>query len=107
VHVAHRATDRRLVHGLLLLAGRFPLEAGDADRLPADLPARASAIEDAEARKAKYARLAGWLLKQNNGLAPDVIVGNEIESRRAAELLDWHPRVGVREGIRRAQQGEG
>ena len=29
------------------------------------------------------------------------------ESRRAAELLDWRPRVGVREGIRRAQQGEG
>ena len=28
-------------------------------------------------------------------------------SRRAAELLDWRPRVGVREGIRRAQQGEG
>ena len=29
------------------------------------------------------------------------------ESRRAAEVLDWRPRVGVREGIRRAQQGEG
>jgi predicted dehydrogenase/nucleoside-diphosphate-sugar epimerase len=28
------------------------------------------------------------------------------ESRRATELLDWRPRVGVREGIRRAQQGE-
>jgi 2-alkyl-3-oxoalkanoate reductase len=28
------------------------------------------------------------------------------DSRRAAELLDWRPRVGVREGIRRALQGE-
>jgi predicted dehydrogenase/nucleoside-diphosphate-sugar epimerase len=29
------------------------------------------------------------------------------ESRRATELLDWRPRVGVREGIRRATQGQG
>jgi hypothetical protein len=38
-------------------------------------------------RRAKYEKLAAWLLTQNNGIGPDVIVGNEIENRRAAELL--------------------
>jgi hypothetical protein len=51
--------------------------------------------EDADARKAKYAKLAGWLLKQNNGIGPDVIVGNEIESRRAAELLQAELNAGL------------
>jgi hypothetical protein len=55
-------------------------------------------VEDAEARKAKYAKLAAWLLKQNGGIGPDVIVGNEIESRRAAELLQQELNAGLPEG---------
>jgi endonuclease/exonuclease/phosphatase family metal-dependent hydrolase len=38
-------------------------------------------------REKKYEKLAGWLLTRNGGKGPDVIVGNEVESRRAAELL--------------------
>ncbi|MBA4065910.1 MAG: hypothetical protein C0501_19765 [Isosphaera sp.] len=38
-------------------------------------------------RKKKYEKLAGWLLTRNSGKGPDVIVGNEVESPRAAELL--------------------
>jgi len=44
-------------------------------------------INKPEDRQAKYAKLAAWLVKQNNGIGPDVIVGNEIESARAAEML--------------------
>jgi hypothetical protein len=54
-------------------------------------------VEDAEARKAKYAKLAAWLLKQNGGIGPDIIVGNEIESRRAAELLQLELNAGLPE----------
>lgn len=38
-------------------------------------------------RKEKYQHLAAALLKLNDGMGPDVIVGNELESLRAAELL--------------------
>lgn len=42
---------------------------------------------DPEARKRKYQRLTEELLKLNRGIGPDIIVGVEIESFRAAELL--------------------
>jgi len=42
---------------------------------------------DPDARRKKYQRLTDALLRLNDGTGPDVIVGNEIESRRAAELL--------------------
>jgi len=44
-------------------------------------------ITKPEERTAKYDRLASWLLKQNGGIGPDIIVGVEIESYRAAEML--------------------
>ena len=44
-------------------------------------------VNDPEARKLKYQRLTEALLKLNNGVGPDIVVGNEIESYRAAELL--------------------
>lgn len=44
-------------------------------------------IEQPEDRRAKYKKLAAWLVKQNGGIGPDVIVGVEIESHRAAVLL--------------------
>lgn len=44
-------------------------------------------VDKPEDRKRKYERLAEWLLKLNNGIGPDIVVGNEIESRRAAEIL--------------------
>lgn len=44
-------------------------------------------VEKPEDRKAKYEKLAGWLVKQNGGNGPDVIAGAEVESPRAAELL--------------------
>src|SRR5262245_12931246 len=44
-------------------------------------------VTDPAARQKKYARLTEALLKLNDGKGPDVIVGNEVESRRAAELL--------------------
>lgn len=44
-------------------------------------------VEKPDDRKAKYDKLAGWLVKQNGGKGPDVVVGIEIESLRAAELL--------------------
>ncbi len=42
---------------------------------------------DGAARQWKYQRLAEALLRLNGGRGPDIIVGNEVESRRAAELL--------------------
>ncbi len=42
---------------------------------------------DAVARQLKYERLAEALLRLGSGRGPDIIVGNEVESRRAAELL--------------------
>ncbi len=42
---------------------------------------------DAATREAKYAKLADWLVRQNGGSGPDIVVGIEIESYRAAELL--------------------
>lgn len=44
-------------------------------------------IERPEDRQKKYEKLAGYLVKLNGGSGPDVIVGNEIESYRAAEML--------------------
>ena len=43
--------------------------------------------EDAELRGLKYDRIAGALLKMNDGRGPDIIVGLEVESLRAAEML--------------------
>jgi len=51
--------------------------------------------QDPASRNAKYSKLAGWLLKQNNGIGPDIIVGNEIESLRAAELLQQELNAGL------------
>jgi hypothetical protein len=51
--------------------------------------------QDPESRQAKYRKLAAWLLKQNNGIGPDIIVGNEIENRRAAELLQAELNAGL------------
>jgi endonuclease/exonuclease/phosphatase family metal-dependent hydrolase len=42
---------------------------------------------DAAARELKYRRLTEALLRLNGGVGPDIIVGIEVESRRAAELL--------------------
>ncbi len=42
---------------------------------------------DAETRKLKYQHLTEALLKMNGGIGPDIIVGNEAESLRSAELL--------------------
>ena len=42
---------------------------------------------DAETRKLKYQHLTEALLKMNGGIGPDIIVGNEAESVRSAELL--------------------
>jgi endonuclease/exonuclease/phosphatase family metal-dependent hydrolase len=42
---------------------------------------------DAETRKKKYQHLTEALLKLNGGIGPDIIVGNEAESHRSAELL--------------------
>jgi endonuclease/exonuclease/phosphatase family metal-dependent hydrolase len=44
-------------------------------------------VADPAAREQKYRRLAEALLRLNNGIGPDVIAGNEVESYRAAELL--------------------
>jgi endonuclease/exonuclease/phosphatase family metal-dependent hydrolase len=44
-------------------------------------------VENPAERDAKYAKLADWLLTQNDGIGPDIIVGVEIESLRAAEML--------------------
>ncbi len=50
---------------------------------------------NAEDRRRKYEKLAGWLLKQNEGRGPDVIVGIEIESYRAAQLLQEQLNAGL------------
>ena len=42
---------------------------------------------DPATRKMKYQHITDTLLKLNGGNGPDIIVGNEIESYRAAELL--------------------
>jgi endonuclease/exonuclease/phosphatase family metal-dependent hydrolase len=42
---------------------------------------------DPEIRKSKYQQLTTALLKMNGGIGPDIIVGNEAESVRSAELL--------------------
>lgn len=42
---------------------------------------------DPEVRKEKYQHIAQALLKMNDGRGPDIIVGNEMESMRSAELL--------------------
>jgi endonuclease/exonuclease/phosphatase family metal-dependent hydrolase len=42
---------------------------------------------DPETRKKKYQNLTVALLKLNDGIGPDIIVGNEAESVRSAELL--------------------
>lgn len=55
-------------------------------------------INKPEDRKAKYDKLASWLLKQNDGRGPDVIVGNEIESPRAAEMLQETLNAGLPAG---------
>jgi endonuclease/exonuclease/phosphatase family metal-dependent hydrolase len=55
-------------------------------------------INKPEDRTAKYDKLASWLLKQNGGIGPDVIVGNEIESLRAAELLQQRLNAGLPAG---------
>jgi endonuclease/exonuclease/phosphatase family metal-dependent hydrolase len=44
-------------------------------------------VNDPAARTRKYERLTEALLRLNAGNGPDIIVGNEIESPRAAELL--------------------
>jgi endonuclease/exonuclease/phosphatase family metal-dependent hydrolase len=44
-------------------------------------------VNDPSARARKYQRLTEALLRLNAGHGPDIIVGNEIESVRAAELL--------------------
>jgi endonuclease/exonuclease/phosphatase family metal-dependent hydrolase len=44
-------------------------------------------IENPGDRRKKYEKLASYLVKLNNGIGPDVVVGIEIESYRAAELL--------------------
>ena len=44
-------------------------------------------VKDPRARARKYERLTEALLRFNSGHGPDIIVGNEIESRRAADLL--------------------
>ncbi len=42
---------------------------------------------DPAARNLKYQHITGVLLKLNGGNGPDIIIGNEIESYRVAELL--------------------
>jgi hypothetical protein len=42
---------------------------------------------DGATRDAKYQKIAEWLVRLNGGNGPDVFVGIEIESYRAAELL--------------------
>ncbi len=44
-------------------------------------------VEKPDDRRKKYDKLAGWLVKQNGGVGPDIVVGVEIESYRAADLL--------------------
>ncbi|HSQ58287.1 MAG TPA: endonuclease/exonuclease/phosphatase family protein [Gemmata sp.] len=70
----------------------------DDRRLSIDEPDDNWFARDAAAREEKYAKLATWLLQQNGGIGPDVIVGNEIESRRAAELLQEKLNAGLPAG---------
>src|SRR5262245_41463646 len=49
----------------------------DDKRRPVDEEYDAWFIEKPEDRKAKYEKLAGWLVKQNGGKGPDIIVGVE------------------------------
>ncbi|MCS7269932.1 MAG: hypothetical protein NZ703_02505 [Gemmataceae bacterium] len=43
--------------------------------------------QHADIRQLKYSRIAEALLRLGGGRGPDIIAGNEVESRRAAELL--------------------
>jgi hypothetical protein len=67
----------------------------DNNRRQVDEEYNAWFINKPEDRAAKYHKLAAWLLKQNGGIGPDVIVGNEIESYRAAELLQQALNAGL------------
>jgi endonuclease/exonuclease/phosphatase family metal-dependent hydrolase len=44
-------------------------------------------VNDPEARTWKYKRISDALLELNAGKGPDLIIGNEVESYRAAEIL--------------------
>lgn len=57
--------------------------------------------KDAAARTAKYQRLATILLRMNDGAGPDLIVGNEVESLRAADLLRTTLNAALPEGAAR------
>jgi len=59
----------------------------DDKRRSIDEPYDAWFVNKPEDRRKKYEKLAVWLVKQNGGIGPDIVVGNEIESHRAAELL--------------------
>jgi endonuclease/exonuclease/phosphatase family metal-dependent hydrolase len=50
-------------------------------------------------RELKYQRLTDILLRFNDGIGPDIIVGNEIESYRAAELLKNSLNDRLRNGV--------
>jgi endonuclease/exonuclease/phosphatase family metal-dependent hydrolase len=54
---------------------------------------------DAEARTLKYQHLSEALVKLNGGRGPDVVVGNEIETPRAAELLQEALNARLPEGV--------
>ena len=58
-------------------------------------------VKDVDARLRKYQRITDALLRLNNGIAPDIIVGNEIESYRAAELLKESLNSGLPAGAAR------
>lgn len=54
---------------------------------PADKQFDAWLSSDPDARRRKYQRLTEALLRLNGGIGPDIIVGIEVESYRAADLL--------------------
>jgi endonuclease/exonuclease/phosphatase family metal-dependent hydrolase len=60
-------------------------------------------VANPDDRKRKYQRLTEVLLKFNKGTGPDIIVGNEIESSRAAELLKDALNAALPEGASKYQ----
>lgn len=52
-------------------------------------------------RQQKYDKLAEWLVRQNGGRGPDILVGIEVESYRAADLLRQALNARLAEGVLR------
>ncbi len=73
----------------------------DDHRLHADEEFDRWFAHDPEIRKLKYQHLTEALLRMNDGIGPDIIVGNETESVRSAELLKDSLNAGLPAGTAR------